>query len=386
MGIIQEKLNVFKQNDEILSNQNILIEDLDFLLTKYNIDKNKYIIPVKNNEIYNPDDIINKDNLFDLICPICLNIIKNPISCSSNINSHSFCKQCIDIYLEEHNNCPTCKNNFEYKTNEEIEKKLKELFFRCAYFKEGCQKMINYSEYFKHINECEFKNDNNLYECFVNRYNYTDKIFEPCHYIGKKKEIEEHFKVCAFLKYKCIFCKEDILSINFLDHAINKCKVKIYNDNEGEIYIGEIKKNQKDGFGIDYNNDGNIYKGEWKKGKRNGYGIFHFSNGDKYEGEWKDGKLDGYGLFDFSNGDKYEGEWKSDKMDGYGILSFSNGEKYDGIWKNNQMNGYGRFHHTNGRICEGEWENNKLEGYGIIYDSDKQYETFFENGRIKKYI
>ena len=387
MGIIQQKLklNVSKENEQYLSHQNRISEDLDFLLKKYIIDKNKYIIPVNNSEIYNPNDLINNDNIFDLICPICLNIIKNQISCSSNTNSHSFCKQCIDIYLEEHNNCPICKNNFEYKTNEETEKKLNKLLFRCQYFKEGCQKVINYSEYFNHINECEFKKDNTLYECLVNKYNYTNKTFEPCHYIGKKKEIEDHFKTCAFLQYKCIFCNEDILSINFIDHALNKCKVKIYNDNEGDIYIGEIKKNQKNGYGIDYEN-GNIYKGEWKKGKRNGYGIFNFSNGEKYEGEWKNGKIDGYGVFDFLNGDKYEGEWKDDKMNGYGIFSFSNGEKYDGIWKNNKMNGYGKIYQADGSIYEGEWVNNKLEGYGIVYDLNKKYEALFQNGRIMKYI
>ena len=358
-------------------------EDWNFLINKYNIDKNKYIVPITNNDIYSPDNVINNNNLFDLICAICLNILKNPVSCSSNINSHSFCKECIDIYLEEHDNCPTCKNIFEYKNNPEVEKKLNELLFKCIYFKDGCKNIINYTDYFKHINECEYRNDNILYECLVDKYNYINKSFEPCHYIGKIKEMEEHFKKCAFMKYRCLFCKEDILSIHFIDHAINNCQIRIFNDNDGDIYIGEIKKNKRDGYGIHYYN-GDKYKGEWKNCKKNGYGAFFFLNGEKCEGEWKNDKLDGYGQFYFSNGDKYDGEWKEDKMDGYGKFYFSNGDIYDGEWKNNKMNGYGKFYYCDGGICEGEWKDNKIEGYGIVYLSDGKYEAIFQNGRIKQ--
>ena len=55
-----------------------------------------------NNQIlsYNPENIINKKNTEDLICSICYNILKNPISCSDKKNSHSFCKECIDKYLK----------------------------------------------------------------------------------------------------------------------------------------------------------------------------------------------------------------------------------------------------------------------------------------------
>ena len=70
---------------------------------------------MKNFSVYNNDNIINKNE--DLICPICFYILKYPINCSDKNNSHSFCKECIDIYLKESNKCPICKNNFEYKIN-----------------------------------------------------------------------------------------------------------------------------------------------------------------------------------------------------------------------------------------------------------------------------
>ena len=43
------------------------------------------------------------------------------------------------------------------------------------------------------------------------------------------KEMENHFKSCAFLKYKCIFCKVDILQINLKEHIEKICKIRIIN-------------------------------------------------------------------------------------------------------------------------------------------------------------
>ena len=64
------------------------------------IPKNSNILKnyIKKSEIklYNPDDLIAKENKEDLFCPICFYILNNPISCSSRKNSHSFCKECID--------------------------------------------------------------------------------------------------------------------------------------------------------------------------------------------------------------------------------------------------------------------------------------------------
>ena len=55
---------------------------------------------------FNSDILIDKENKEDFICPICFFVLKNPISCSDKKNSHFFCKECIDKYLEEHNDCP----------------------------------------------------------------------------------------------------------------------------------------------------------------------------------------------------------------------------------------------------------------------------------------
>ena len=79
-------------------------------------DFKKYIICINPNLFYDSDNLINKENTEDLICPICFYIYRNPRSCSDKKNSHSFCKECVDNYLKDNNNnCPVGKLNFEYK-------------------------------------------------------------------------------------------------------------------------------------------------------------------------------------------------------------------------------------------------------------------------------
>ena len=242
---------------------------------------------IKKDEIsfYDSDNLINKENSENLICLICYYILKNPKSCSDKKNSHLFCKDCIDKYIQENNNnkCPICKLNFEYKNNNEINIKLNKLEFKCLYKNEGCNNIIKYSDYLNHINNCIY----NKYECQIKKYNYNIKKFEICGFKSNIKDIETHIKNCAFIKYYCIFCDENIFRLNLEEHVNNKCKMCIINFNNGDRYIGGIKNNLKEG-----------------------YGLLYFANGDKYEGEFKNDLMERYGRLFLNNGLKYEGEFK----------------------------------------------------------------------------
>ena len=154
-------------------------------------------------EFYDADNLIKKNKADDLICPICLNVLKNPISCSSKKNSHSFCKDCIDLYLKESNKCPTCKLPFKYKERKKINNALKKLFFHCPFKSEGCNDIMPYLNYLNHINNCKYNNI--AFECHVKKYNYNKKEFEKCGYLGNKINMEKHLKICALIEYKCIF-------------------------------------------------------------------------------------------------------------------------------------------------------------------------------------
>ena len=329
----------------------------------------KTYIKNNNNKIlsYNPENVISKINTDDFICPICFNILKNPISCSDKKISHAFCKECIDIFLEESNKCPICKLTFEYKINNNIIKELNNLSFKCLFKNNGCNEILIYSDYLDHIINCKYNNIQ--FECKVKKYDYKSKDFKECGYLGNKKEIEKHFKLCGLTEYNCIICKEKILKINFEEHVKNKCIFRICNYHNGNRYEGYWKNDKKEGFGIYYFLNGDRYEGEWKNNLREGIGIYYYSNGDIYEGEYKNDEMEGIGIYYFFNGDRYEGEWKNNLREGYGILYLTDGDRYEGEWKNNLKEGYGILYMSNGIRYEGEWKNGKLEGIGMYYYS-----------------
>ena len=127
--------------------------------------------------------------------------------------------------------------NFEYKIISDIKNLLNKLSFKCVFNNEGCNNILSYSEYINHINNC--KCNKTKLKCCINKYNYEKKEFEKCGYIGNEIEIIKHFKSCEFIKYKCIFCNENILQMNLKEHVENKCKLGIFNYPSGYIYIGQ---------------------------------------------------------------------------------------------------------------------------------------------------
>jgi hypothetical protein len=352
------------------SSQSFSHDNLYSLLNKYNINKNQFIIPVKD-DYYDRNNLINQENIYDLICPICLNILNNPKSCCSQNTSHSFCKKCIDTYLKENNTCPICKNQFNYKTNYKVESKLINTKFKCKYNSDGCKTILNYYQYFKHINECKFKNKNFQYECQIEKYNYKFKKFEKCLFCSKIQNVENHFKKCAFSLYRCLFCKENIMSIHIKEHIEKECRIRILTLNNAEKYIGEYQNNKREGLGKLYIENQIIYQGQWKNDKKEGFGIFDF-NYNKYEGEWKDDKKHGYGILTYGLPEyyfKYKGEFKNDYLNGYGILE-CNLFKYEGSWKNNLLNGFGIIAGSKGEKYIGQLKNSQKSGYGEMYFSN----------------
>ena len=225
---------------------------------------------------YDQNNLINKENVEDLLCPICFYIYNSPESCSDKNNSHTFCKDYINNYLKDKNNSPICKLNFEHKIKKEIYNKLDKCQFQCAYKNEGCEEKIFYNEYLNHVNNCKYMIER--YECNIQKYNYNKKEFEKCGYIGNKKEMENHFKLCGYISYNCLFCKENILQKNLEKHVINKCKFRIIKNQDDTKYIGEVHNNLKDGYGILYSQNGFKYEGEFKNDKIDGYGIIYYFN------------------------------------------------------------------------------------------------------------
>ena len=57
-------------------------------------------------------------------------------------------------------------------------------------------------------------------------------------------------------------------------------------------------------------NDGKVYEGEFKNNNREGYGKFIFNGGRSYEGMWADGKQHGEGKLISIDGTETKGTWR----------------------------------------------------------------------------
>ncbi|MBR1757177.1 MAG: TIR domain-containing protein [Lachnospiraceae bacterium] len=196
--------------------------------------------------------------------------------------------------------------------------------------------------------------------------------------------------------------------------------------NDGAIYKGEWKNNQREGKGKLIISENEFYDGEWQNDQRNGKGAYHYANGDFFYGDWKDdqmvdgkmtyasgriyeggwanGKKEGHGVRIGLKGERFEGTWKADKpiqaegvldfengtvytgtvkdnkFAGYGEMVYKNGNRYEGEWSNNLKNGKGTFTWNNGDTCKGSWKEDKRDGYGeLVLINGNHYEGNFTN-------
>ncbi|MBN2794557.1 MAG: trypsin-like peptidase domain-containing protein [Clostridia bacterium] len=199
----------------------------------------------------------------------------------------------------------------------------------------------------------------------------------------------------------------------------------------GDIYVGSVKEDMKDGYGEYYYDDGNIYKGEWQEDVKSGYGEFSWTDGTLYQGQWdqddmngfgiktfisgtsyegdflngefhgkgtfkvvggdlyvgdfQHDEMSGYGIYTWAEGDHYEGNWLEDQKNGYGVYTWADGGSYEGNWLMDQMNGQGVYTWSDGSSYEGNWLNDQRDGEGVYTDTDGTKHTeIWENGEFRE--
>ena len=149
----------------------------------------------------------------------------------------------------------------------------------------------------------------------------------------------------------------------------------------GDVIEGKFINGVVNGKGALKNNRGNIYVGDFVNSQREGYGELN-TNRIHYIGEFKEDKLHGKGVIDFlKEGHRYEGEFKNNEINGKGIFIWKNGDIYEGEMSNGKMNGHGIYKYSDGQIYDGEYLNGLREGKGrIIYSNQIIYEGEFKKG------
>ena len=96
----------------------------------------------------NIDTIIKNDIYNDLkeyiICPLCFNILINPIICMKC--QKVYCKNCISFWNKKNVKCPNFCNNPNYQNCFEKRDILSALYFKCT----KCKNNINYDDIKNH--------------------------------------------------------------------------------------------------------------------------------------------------------------------------------------------------------------------------------------------
>lgn len=103
-------------------------------------------------------------------------------------------------------------------------------------------------------------------------------------------------------------------------------------------YVGQVKNNKANGYGVALLDTGSRYEGEWRDNQRHGEGAFYWADGEYYNGSYRNDQRNGLGTYYWPNGEKYVGQWKDDKRNGKGVFYGEDGEVLtSGIWKDDKL-------------------------------------------------
>ena len=89
-----------------------------------------------------------------LECPICLDLVMDPVECESC--RKLFCKECIEGWLKNSNNCPNAHKFIKKSTLDDwIKPALNKIFIKCPF--QSCNNSYAYSTWSNHIKRCASK-------------------------------------------------------------------------------------------------------------------------------------------------------------------------------------------------------------------------------------
>ena len=176
-----------------------------------------------------------KSEISNLICPICKNVLNEPVLLSCG---DVYCKQCYE------------KNNFKCK-NSKCENSsiaiqnvpffmnlIKEKKVRCK--NKECNEKIQLTDFIKHIEicpkeliQCKFNCGMKVQREKINEHeNHCEYRNIKCDYCKDTfifKEIEMHYSLCKMKPIICALCKVEILRKDMMRHIDKECTESIRN-------------------------------------------------------------------------------------------------------------------------------------------------------------
>ena len=130
-------------------------------------------------------------------CGICMNVLKDPVSCRHN--EHLFCRACITIHLMNFQTCPSCMEPLTVESLRQaprtVTNLLSELKIRCQFFDRGCGQFVELGDLERHVTDCGFAP--------------AVCSNEGCQLEVNKEDLLHHeTAVCELRRVKCHNCNE----------------------------------------------------------------------------------------------------------------------------------------------------------------------------------
>lgn len=164
-------------------------------------------------------------------------------------------------------------------------------------------------------------------------------------------------KTLDSLKALALVAPKEIQQYDSLNFALEKTKVQLTRLRH------QLKQRSLGEYLTFTNAKGSLvhYVGQVKNDKANGYGVAILSTGSRYEGEWKNNQRHGEGSFFWPDGEYYAGHYFNDRRSGEGTYHWPNGEKFVGLWKDDERTGEGAFYGKKGDVvASGVWQDDEL--------------------------
>ena len=135
-----------------------------------------------------------------LLCPICNNVLKDPVQCR---NEHYFCRSCIKKHISDNSEtCPICQDDL---TEEMLSKPprlltnmLMRLKIKCDHATRGCREWTDLEFLERHVENCGYSPTSCI----------NPGCFEVINRVDKDKHEDE---LCRFRTIVCEDCKQEVL-------------------------------------------------------------------------------------------------------------------------------------------------------------------------------
>ncbi|XP_021350649.1 dentin sialophosphoprotein-like [Mizuhopecten yessoensis] len=169
----------------------------------------------------------------DLICCICQCVLDSPMESPCR---HVFCKICIETWLTNHHNCPTCRRSLRTRRLKPVlplvQNMINRLQMSCDFSTNGCKEILILEQYDSHLKVCDYEK----LKC----------RFSKCGIELLRKDLSEHEEdLCEFREKRCI--KQCGLMIPISVYETHDCFVELQKfATESTALVDTLKKSVKE--------------------------------------------------------------------------------------------------------------------------------------------